>query len=715
MLIEQLVYAGAQTFAAAIDTASTDDGSVGLRALWNELDETLVAAEMLPEATVKCPTDDLDVVLQLRGWATLDPLDVRLFALVAAYSLDGTIKDAVHKYTQSGLSVAFVVQALSLTTPPPFDWTDVSRRCTDTSTGILHRRLATLTPHSRSGPLSATLALSASVHDFLLRRPVTASSLAHPAAANDHAPVHLADGQIRVVTPRVPLLDVIVDPEAVDTLRQLVSSHTVYGECAQQWHLADGSRGLRVLISGGAGLGKTRLCEALAHHCGRAVVTIDGIGLSTSRSDALNALQRALDEAFYRRGLVVWEDADVVLGGDGPAVQALVNALDESPEMVLFTSRRPQKLSAPLTRRLTYRCQLRRPTGAERRHIWDIHLPPEVPITSDVDLDTIADTYEFSGADIARAVTLAASRAAALKPKKRKITAAMLHRASRAQLTPVNEALTAQSRSQRRLADIVLPERVRVAVEDVLGACRNQSTVLTRWGFGEKLSTGTGITVLFDGPPGTGKTYCAEILAAELDRPLFRVNLAEVVSKWIGETEKNLQALFQQARIGRALLLFDEADALFAKRVSETKSSNDRNANLEVNLLLQEMERFPGICFLTTNHFEGFDKAVVRRIAYRVTFERPGPEQRARIWETLLPDGAPRSADVDFDALGEDFELTGGQIKNALLRAAYWAADRGTDVDGGGIEGGAITQNDLERACRREYVANGKVIREVAA
>ena len=180
------------------------------------------------------------------------------------------------------------------------------------------------------------------------------------------------------------------------------------------------------------------------------------------------------------------------------------------------------------------------------------------------------------------------------------------------------------------------------------------------------------------------------------------MNLPEVVSKWVGETEKNIKAIFQQARISHAMLLFDEADSLFSSRTTETKSSNDRAANMEVNLLLQEIERFPGIVILTTNFFGSLDKALIRRIQFRVSFEEPDEESRQRIWQTLCPPQLPLGDDVDWAAIAKKFEMTGGMIKNALLRAAYWACDAGTPVD----------QPTLLKACRDELKAAGRLTRD---
>jgi SpoVK/Ycf46/Vps4 family AAA+-type ATPase len=190
----------------------------------------------------------------------------------------------------------------------------------------------------------------------------------------------------------------------------------------------------------------------------------------------------------------------------------------------------------------------------------------------------------------------------------------------------------------------------------------------------------------------------AGLVAQELGLDLYQVDLSRVVSKYIGETENNLAAVFDAAESGHAILLFDEADALFAKR-SEVKSSNDRYANLEVNYLLQRVEQFRGIAILTTNHETALDEAFRRRLAIHVRFGIPDERQRALLWQAMLPGRAEVAGDIDFERLGRDLAMTGGYIKNAALRAAYLAAD----------EGSPITMAHLWRAARGEYEAMGKL------
>jgi len=201
--------------------------------------------------------------------------------------------------------------------------------------------------------------------------------------------------------------------------------------------------------------------------------------------------------------------------------------------------------------------------------------------------------------------------------------------------------------------------------------------VYERWGFAERMNRGLGISALFAGPSGTGKTMAAEVIANELRLNLYRIDLSAVVSKYIGETEKNLRRLFDAAEEGAALLFFDEADALFGKR-SEVKDSHDRYANIEINYLLQRMESYRGLAVLATNMRGALDQAFLRRLRFIVTFEVPGVADRRAIWERVFPERTPTDV-LDLDRLA-DFAATGGMIHNIALNAAFAAAHAGSPV-----------------------------------
>ena len=252
-----------------------------------------------------------------------------------------------------------------------------------------------------------------------------------------------------------------------------------------------------------------------------------------------------------------------------------------------------------------------------------------------------------------------------------------------------------------RWGDLVLPERQLELLQSISSYLRHRDRVLSDWGYEKSVAKTQGLKVLFAGESGTGKTMAAQVLAAELGLELFRVDLATIVSKYIGETEKNLDRIFSAADGSNAILFFDEADALFGKR-SEVSDSHDRYANIEVAYLLQKMEGYVGAVILATNFRSNIDDAFLRRLDFVVDFPFPEADDRRRIWELLLPDQAPVADDVDLDFLATRFKLSGGGIRNCSLAAAFIAAE----------ENGAIAMEHLVRAVALEYGKLGRLTLE---
>ena len=453
-----------------------------------------------------------------------------------------------------------------------------------------------------------------------------------------------------------------------------------------------------VLLAGPSGVGKSMLAHAIAGAMGLAVLEVEPLRFLDLRHAPGERLAALLREARLRQAAVLLDDCDAMLRGRdlGGALTGLwLSALDRFEGTVLLTTSRPALLDEALDRRVFLRIDLPVPDVALRRRLWQQSLGDAGIELAEPELEHLSLRYDLAGGQVRNAVAVAGALA--------------MGRSRAAGATEVDEAARLQVRRRPSphaedpaglltLDDLVLPPTVRAQIEEVLSAARNRTRVLREWGFAERLSRGLGIGALFDGEPGTGKTQCAEILAAELGMPLHRVNVAQVLDKYVGETEKNLARVFGEARAAGSLLLFDEADALFATRVN-VESGQDRHANLEINLLLQLMERHEGIVVLTTNLKQGIDKAFERRIGWKVHFPFPDASDRERIWRTLLPAKAPTAPDIDFHELAFRFELSGGGVKNAVLRAAYRAAaaDR------------AIDMGDLETAAEHECAASGKL------
>ncbi|WP_432947693.1 ATP-binding protein [Kribbella sp. CA-253562] len=252
-----------------------------------------------------------------------------------------------------------------------------------------------------------------------------------------------------------------------------------------------------------------------------------------------------------------------------------------------------------------------------------------------------------------------------------------------------------------RLADLVLPHEQHELVSEVVARARRRSTVLDAWGMRQTGRRGDGISALFAGPPGTGKTMAVEAVAGELGLDVYTVELASVVDKYIGETEKNLERIFDQAERINGVLFFDEADALFGKR-SEVSDARDRYANVEVAYLLQRMEAFNGLAVLATNLRVNLDEAFTRRLDVVVEFPLPGKEERLNLWRRSFAAAVPVSDDLDFEFCAASFEMSGGDIRNVAMSAAYLAADAER----------AVTMADVILAIQREYRKLGRLLVE---
>ncbi len=307
-------------------------------------------------------------------------------------------------------------------------------------------------------------------------------------------------------------------------------------------------------------------------------------------------------------------------------------------------------------------------TARERRAAWTRDLGP-LAEQMDGYLDRIAEYFHFDEPAIhlsAAAVRDAASTGEGADPGQ------LGWRICREHARRSLDTLAQRVEAGAGWADLVLPDSQVATLRQIAIHVNQRAVVNDQWGFAARHARGIGMTTLFAGSSGTGKTMAAEILAAELDLDLYKVDLASVVSKYIGETEKNLRAIFDGAEHSGAILLFDEADALFGKR-SEVRDSHDRYANLEISYLLQQMESYRGVAILTTNMQHAIDPAFTRRIRFIVQFPFPDPAARARIWRGIFPSAAPL-AELDFDKLAQ-LNVAGGVIRNIATNAAFLAAD----------------------------------------
>jgi hypothetical protein len=468
--------------------------------------------------------------------------------------------------------------------------------------------------------------------------------------------------------------------------------------------LSRSEAGLLVHLHGPGGSGKRELVQAVCGDLGLPLVIGDvGRMLEGSRSFAETVWLFAREAVLQPAALAV-TGVDRLLADDGGPEQedrqrALLAAVQAFSRLTFLLGERPWSPAgaAVLSLGLGY------PDAAAARAAWEDALAGK-PLAEAIDTGALASRFRLTPGQIRDAVALAGSLASWRSPNEGAIVGADLAAACRAQSGSDLARVAAKVEPCYGWDDLVLPPDSLQQLREICDQARHRHIVLGEWGFDRRLSLGKGLNVLFSGPPGTGKTMAAEVLARELELDLYRIDLSRVVSKYIGETEKNLDRVFAAARSSNAILFFDEADALFGKR-SEVKDSHDRYANVEVSYLLQKMEEHEGISILASNLRQHLDPAFLRRLAFAVHFPFPDEESRLRIWEGAWPAEAPLGEDVDFGVLARDLPLAGGNIKNIVLAAAYLAA----------AEAGRVRQSHLLWATRRELQKLGRTMPDVTA
>ncbi|HEX3151494.1 MAG TPA: ATP-binding protein [Gemmataceae bacterium] len=336
------------------------------------------------------------------------------------------------------------------------------------------------------------------------------------------------------------------------------------------------------------------------------------------------------------------------------------------------------------------------PVGYDRRRVaWTTSLGGTAAAA---DASRLADAFQFGPSIIGQTTRLATTIAALRTPGDPNPSTDDVLEAGRNLTTPNLSRFAMPLTPRYEWADLVIPEDKMNQLRSIEGRVRHRQLVHRQWGFGEKLSRGKGLNVLFTGSSGTGKTMAAEVLAGALSLTLHQIDLSCVISKYIGETEQHLSSIFKEAESSQTLLFFDEAEALFGKR-TEVKDAHDRYANIEVNYLLQRIEQYEGIVVLATNLHRNLDDAFLRRISEVIEFPMPDETARNQIWRKHFPDQAP-TKDIDFAFLAKQFKLSGGNIRNVALAAAYSAARNG----------GVIGMTHIIPAIEAEYQKQGRLV-----
>jgi AAA+ superfamily predicted ATPase len=380
---------------------------------------------------------------------------------------------------------------------------------------------------------------------------------------------------------------------------------------------------------------------------------------------------------------------------DGAAFARLRECLDVYPATVAIYGGERDDGELATLRPVTH-VGLAAPPIGEREALWRRFLGHDCALADD-ELRGVASLYNIGVAGI---VSVCRSANLLARAQGGAVERAHLGRAMRQLFHSDLATVATRVEVTQTWDDLVLPQEVGDSIVAIIDRVRYRSDVLGNWGFARKLGKGLGTTVLFSGEPGTGKSMVAGLIANELGLDLYVINLSRLMSKWIGETEKNLARAFDAAEAGHVMLLFDEADTILGRRTAQVRSSNDRYANLETNFVLARLEQFHGVAIFTTNLATSVDPAMERRMSVHVHFPFPDEVSRAEMWRRMIPAEASVADDVDFDWLASRYQLSGGFIRNVILRAAFIAARCGEP----------LRMDHLVEAAELEYQERGALI-----
>jgi hypothetical protein len=535
-------------------------------------------------------------------------------------------------------------------------------------------RLAPDSPNQQAPLLSRSIKLDDRIVNFLLEFPQMNAGLGRAA---------------RLIAPQ-PGREAAVSPGLSRRIYEFV-----------RFHIDEAGPGIDPLFyfRGPYGSGQLELAESICGRLGISLIVADAAKMlagETSFQDMAWLLGR---EAALRPAALCLENFDSLLG-DGEKLAGwtgvLLEGLEAFPCLTFLVGTSPWRPRGALRRHVFIEVEFPVPGERERKDLWE-RLRAGYQFAGDVDLGELTSKFRFTPGQIRDALDAAQNLARWRSPGGGEIIRQDLHDACRLQAHHRLGGMARKIEPRYSWREIVLPPDARNQLGEICSQVKHRHIVYGEWGFDKKHPVG-GLNALFHGPPGTGKTMAAEIIAGDVSLDLYKIDLSQVVSKYIGETEKNLNQIFQEAQASQAILFFDEADALFGKR-SEVRDAHDRYANVEIAYLLQKMDEYDGIVILATNFRQNMDDAFVRRLHFVVEFPFPDDGYRERIWAGVWPENTPRDGDLDLAWLARSFRITGGNIRNIAVTAAFLAAE----------ESRPVAMRHMVRAARRELQKMGKL------
>ncbi|HWR61528.1 MAG TPA: ATP-binding protein, partial [Clostridia bacterium] len=505
-------------------------------------------------------------------------------------------------------------------------------------------------------------------------------------------------GTLDTDTGRFPYAELVQPGQSLDGL--LIHGEINRKLCDYAEH-RQGSKenGSVFFLWGNTGSGKELQAKHFCRHFKKVLMLAD-LKQILSEDQYEAAIDQIFREAVFLQAVICVSNFDALTVDEVSnysRINHLLNKIDAFAGDVFILSNKAWKLKRPLRKHTFTSIELGPPEGLERIELWESY-GRNYLFDDTVDFNSFSNKFKFTPGQIKNAL-LYANNLAEWEKGSREIGSSELAKACYLQVNHKLEKKAQLIRPKYTWEDLVLPEDVKQQLRNASNQIKYRHIVYGQWGFGKKLPYGRGLSMLYSGPPGTGKTMAAQVIARELSLELYKIDLSQVISKYIGETEKNLNEIFNEAEYSNAILFFDETDALFGKR-SEVKDSHDKYANIETAYLLQKMEEFDGISVMATNFLQNIDEAFMRRINYIIKFPFPDAKYRELLWKSMYTRETPLSEDIDFGYLAERFHIAGGNIKNIVIASAFLAAENGEPV----------SMKHIVNAAKYELEKSGKIL-----
>ncbi|MEN6325584.1 MAG: ATP-binding protein [Syntrophomonas sp.] len=498
--------------------------------------------------------------------------------------------------------------------------------------------------------------------------------------------------RVEIINPEYAPAPLVLGKDLIERLIRYVENN--YDASKQH------QKSLLFLLWGRIGSGKKLQVHHFCHRFEQKLIMVDLKKVISGSTPLKESLEPVLFEAVLHRAVVCFTHLECLFDEEGndEKIFILLDVFRLFKGILFLLSEVQWKPRERFKEHVYIAIPVELPQENERKTLWE-HFARANDFAGKTDWAVVSNKFDFTPGQIENAVITAKNLSSWDKDYPGELTRENLYSACYGQVHHHLERKATPIKAKYDWEDLILPDEQKQQLQNACNQVRYRNVVYGDWGFHNKLAYGKGLSILFSGPPGTGKTMGAQVIASELMLEIYKIDLSQVISKYIGETEKNLREIFDEAKYSNAILFIDETDALFGKR-SEVKDAHDKYANIEVAFLLQKMEEYDGITVLATNYMKNIDEAFLRRIQFIIHFPFPDAQHREKLWRGIFPRETPLADDVDYKYLGKKFEVAGGSIKNMAVYAAFLAAERNCPVG----------MAEIITAARFEMKKTGKVL-----